>query len=166
MGLFDLGSGALDAAHYRRTLFPVNGRNGDCAKIKDRLIPDAPVLPNVMTYLLALGRDDGFHFPHRCRFPYLQFLLPMQGGLSGVNSGLLIGLLDEVTPALVTIGRVLACFEFLQLCFSELPAFDHFDHSGGAVRPNVMPDDGVGRREVVACQKESISFPCRAPIQG
>ena len=44
-----------------------------------------------------------FHAPHRCRFPNIQFLLPPQGSLSGVNSGLLLGLLNEITPALMPI---------------------------------------------------------------
>ena len=38
-----------------------------------------------------------------------------------------------------------------------MPAADNSNHSGGAVGPNVMPDDGVGRCEIVACQTESIS---------
>ena len=37
-----------------------------------------------------------------------------------------------------------------------MPALDNSKHSGRPECPSVMPDDGVGGREVVACQIESI----------
>jgi hypothetical protein len=47
-----------------------------------------------------------------------------------------------------------------------VPAFDHDKHTSGSVRANVIPDDGVGRGQVVARQKESLCRQNREEKDG
>src|SRR5690242_1979805 len=45
----------------------------------------------------------------------------------------------------------------MQRVLGELQAFYHFDHSVGTVGPNIVSDDGVRTREIVACHRYSPS---------
>ena len=97
-------------------------------------------------------------FPQRFRFPYLQVGLAKFGGLNWIHSRLQIGLLQEVTPALVVIWGTLGVFKLFQFCFSVLLAPDYLNNSARPVRPDVMANDSVGRIEFVVCQNEPIEF--------
>lgn len=55
------------------------------------------------------------------------------------------------------IGGALRFLEFLQDRFSFSLASDYRDHSGRAVRSDVVQDDRKGMIRVVECQKESIA---------
>jgi hypothetical protein len=90
------------------------------------------------------------------RFPHFQFRLALLGRLYGIGPRLHLAFLNEVAPAIVPIRGLLRIFKLLQFRFCIMPALDNSKHSGRPECSNVMPDDGVGRREVVACQIESI----------
>ena len=81
----------------------------------------------------------------------------MPGSFSGVCSCFKVRFIDEVAPALMAIRGVLRILKLLQFCFCVMPATDNSNHSGGPVGPTVIADDRVGRREIVACQREPIS---------
>jgi hypothetical protein len=79
------------------------------------------------------------------------------GGFRRIGSCRHLGLLNEVSPARVMIGGALRLLEFLQDRFSFSLASDYRDHSGRAVRSDVVQDDREGMIRVVECQKESIA---------
>ena len=105
-------------------------------------------------------------FLQSLRFSLLQFRLALLGSFYGICSRQQIGFFDEVAPALMAIGGVLGILKTLHFRFCSMPAGDDGNHSGRAVGPDVMPDDSVGKCEIVACQIEPISSRCIPPIQS
>lgn len=68
-----------------------------------------------------------------------------------------VGFIDEVAPALMAVRGVLTVLKLLQFCLCVVLATDDSNHSGGPVGTDVIADDGVGRCEIVAFQRESVS---------
>jgi hypothetical protein len=79
-------------------------------------------------------------------------------GFGGISAHFQIGSFNEITPSFVTIGWRLRLFQVFQFRLGVLLALEDFDNAGGQVRPDVVPDDGVGTALFVACQRESISI--------
>ena len=77
-------------------------RTGESINIAHRTQPGLSW--SSMRLLLGVRRARRvLRFPHRFRFPYFQFLLTPLSSPKRINPGLLIGFLNEVTPALVLI---------------------------------------------------------------
>ena len=110
-----------------------------------------------LSALLIRGKADwSIGVVRDLRFPLLEFSLSKAVGVRRIGSRGQTGFFEEISPAFVAVRRALAGLEFVLGRLSVLLALDDFDHSVGAVGPDVVPDDGVGRVEVVACQNESI----------
>jgi hypothetical protein len=91
----------------------------------------------------------------RSGFTYFQLCLAEIGRFGGIGSGLDAAPFDKVSPAFVVIGRILGFLEVKQTRLGVLFSPDNYNHSVGPVGADVMPDDGVGCVEFVACQRES-----------
>jgi hypothetical protein len=104
-------------------------------------------------------RDDGsFYVRKRFRFSHFQCGLTAVSGFGGIGAHFQIGSFNEITPAFVAIRRRLRLFQIFQFRLGVLLALEDFNNAGGQVRPDVVPDDGVGTTLFVACQRESISI--------
>src|ERR1700722_9236226 len=90
------------------------------------------------------------------RLPIIQLRLAAMCGFGRIHSRLHLGLLKEIPPTLMAVGRDLAFFIFLHCSLCVLLALDDFHHARGLIRPDVMANNEVGITGFFACQSGSV----------
>ena len=113
-----------------------------------------PVSPReTASTIRALGILRGFGLPA------FQLRLAKLCGFSGIRSRLQRGLLEEISPALMPVGRVLFGFEILQRRFCVGSSLDDLNHSRGLISTDVVTDYNVRSLKFFVCQMVSLFSP-------
>jgi hypothetical protein len=102
------------------------------------------------------GIAGRFHFADGLRFTHFEFSLAPVRGFGGIGARLHAGFLQEVTPALVPIGRILGFFELLYLGFRVVLAFNYTHNARRPEGADIVADDGVATAGFVVYQRESM----------